>query len=210
MELTQLMKGISMKDNIIPRIEIRNIHFHSKFVEKNDLFIAISGFNQDGHQYIQEAIERGATVVVGERNLPPLKVPYIRVQDARVALGKIASVFYGNPSQTHKMIGITGTNGKTTTAHMIHHILQSTGQSCSLIGTLGCLINGTKYETKSTTPDALTLQRLLHESTEQCVAMEVSSHGIHQKRIEGTEYDYAIFTNLSHEHLDYQRQIIIV
>lgn len=202
-----LMKDIQIQANSLPIIEVKNIHFHSKSITKGDLFIAISGSNQDGHQYIQEAITRGAAVIIGENDSLPLPVPYIRVKDARETLGKMATIYYGNPSRSHKMIGITGTNGKTTTAYMIHHILRFAGHTCSLIGTLGSLINGETYETKSTTPDAITLQKLLCASNDHCVVMEVSSHGIHQKRIEGTKYDYALFTNLSHEHLDYHSNL---
>ncbi len=204
MELKELIKHISMTENIITSgIEIKNIHIHSKLIEKGSIFFAISGYNNDGHEYIQEAVGKGAVAVVGEKEILTLSVPYIRVPDVREALGKVASDFYGHPSKMHKMIGVTGTNGKTTTSHMISKILQGAGHTCSLIGTLGMKINKNNYESKSTTPDTITLQRMLCESKDECVVMEVSSHGIHQKRIEGTTYDFVIFTNLSHEHLDY-------
>lgn len=188
-------------------IEISGIQFHSAKVKKGDLFVAIPGLNVDGHDYIQDAIAAGAAAVIGERDLTGLPVPYYRVANSRLALAQIASQFYQHPSRRHTMIGITGTNGKTTTAHLLRHIIESAGISCSLFGTVSHQVNGVKLRSNQTTPDALQLQQWLDQSRDRAVVMEVSSHGIDQERVSGIDYDYTVFTNLSHEHLDYHETI---
>ncbi|MDX8288734.1 UDP-N-acetylmuramoyl-L-alanyl-D-glutamate--2,6-diaminopimelate ligase [Metabacillus indicus] len=187
--------------------EITGIEANSAKVKEGCLFTAISGYARDGHDYIEDAIRRGAAAVIGEKDLTGLPVPYIRVENSRDSLANLAAHFYDYPSRKHIMIGITGTNGKTTTSFMLRHILQHAGYSCALFGTVHNVINGQAYSSKNTTPDALELQRLLAESKDEVVIMEVSSHGLSQKRLEGIEFDLGLFTNLAHEHLDYHNTI---
>ncbi|KRE30633.1 UDP-N-acetylmuramoyl-L-alanyl-D-glutamate--2,6-diaminopimelate ligase [Paenibacillus sp. Soil522] len=197
------LKSVTIDCSYSSEVLISGIQFHSGKVGKGELFVAIPGIEVDGHDYIHHAIEAGAVAVVGEKELYHLPVPYYRVSNSRLALAQIASQYYDYPSRRHTMIGITGTNGKTTTAHLLRHIIETAGITCSLIGTVSNLINGVDISSSQTTPDALQLQKWLYESNDQTVIMEVSSHGIDQDRIGGTEYDYAVFTNLSHDHLDY-------
>ncbi|WP_167747027.1 UDP-N-acetylmuramoyl-L-alanyl-D-glutamate--2,6-diaminopimelate ligase [Cohnella luojiensis] len=207
MDLTSLLESVTIDYPSSTEIIISGIQFHSSKVRKGDLFVAIRGLKVDGHNYILEAIKAGAVAIVGEENLNNLSVPYYRVSNARKALALLASEFYENPSRRHMMIGITGTNGKTTTAHLLRYILESAGISCSLIGTVSHYINGMEIPSTQTTPDALQLQQLLYQSQDQVVIMEVSSHGIDQDRIHGIEYDLALFTNLSHDHLNYHKTL---
>ncbi|TDL78770.1 UDP-N-acetylmuramoyl-L-alanyl-D-glutamate--2,6-diaminopimelate ligase [Peribacillus frigoritolerans] len=187
--------------------EITGIDANSAKIKPGCLFVAISGFERDGHDYIKDAINKGAAAVVGEKDLTDLPVPYVRVANSRDTLANLAAHFYDYPSRKHIMIGITGTNGKTTTSFMLRHILRHAGYSCALFGTVHNVINGQAYSSKNTTPDALELQRLLAESKDDVVIMEVSSHGLSQKRLEGIEFDVGLFTNLAHEHLDYHNTI---
>lgn len=208
MKLAQLLKVLFIEVSRDLDLEIGGVSFHSKQVKKGDLFVAIPGHDSDGHRYIKEAIETGAHAVIGEIALDSLPVPYFKVLNARLALAKLGAKFYGNPSQNHTIIGITGTNGKTTTAHMIRHILEHAGQTCSLFGTVECYINGESFPSKMTTYDATQLQRWLHQSIDENVVMEVSSHGLAQHRVDGILFDYALFTNLSHDHLDYHHSMV--
>ncbi len=182
------------------------VQCHSKRVESGNLYIAIPGTAVDGHHFIKEAIDRGAKAVVGERELT-LSVPYFKVDNARKTYALLASEFFGHPSLKHKVIGITGTNGKTTTAYLLKHLLEANGKTCSMFGTVGHYINGKMTQSKNTTPDSLTLQSLMYESSDEFIVMEASSHGIDQDRITGTHFDHALFTNLSHDHLDYHENM---
>lgn len=185
-------------------IEINAIEFDSRKVKKGNLFVAISGHISDGHTFIEEALENGAAAVIGEKELKEeVSVPYYQVANSRRLLSKMANAFFQEPQYKHKIIGITGTNGKTTTAYMLHHILTSNGKTASLIGTVGYTINGKQHESSLTTPDAISLQKMIHESDDEYVVMEVSSHGLDQYRVACPMFDYALFTNLTHEHLDY-------
>lgn len=206
MKLETLIKPlgihISQEDE---SIEIQGLAFNSSEVEKNFIFVAIPGAQTDGHMYIGDAILKGACVVIGEENLTSVGVPYIRVPNARKTLGLITQIFYGNPTQHKIMIGITGTNGKTTTSFMLKHILESVGISCALFGSVSTIINGVEQESYHTTTDAVTLNKLLATCHDRVVIMEVSSHGLVQSRVEGLRFDVCIFTNLEHEHLDYHK-----
>ncbi|MFL0504893.1 UDP-N-acetylmuramoyl-L-alanyl-D-glutamate--2,6-diaminopimelate ligase [Ureibacillus sp. 179-F W5.1 NHS] len=186
---------------------IKGVADNSGDVSKDYLFVAISGFTSNGHDYIDDAVKRGASVIVGEKDFHSLPVPYIKVANSRKALGIIASQFYQDPSKNKIMIGITGTNGKTTTSFMIKHILESNGYTCSLFGTIQNMINGEVLDSRNTTPGSLVLQRLLSESNDEIVIMEVSSHGLSQFRTEGITFDICLFTNLDHEHLDYHESM---
>ncbi|WLR52919.1 UDP-N-acetylmuramoyl-L-alanyl-D-glutamate--2,6-diaminopimelate ligase [Bacillus tianshenii] len=194
------VEGIERDNNFM----IKGITANSLKVEEGFLFVAISGHAADGHDYIADAIQAGASLIVGEKDLA-LDVPYIRVSNSRKVLAKLASKFYGEPSRRKRMIGITGTNGKTTTSYMVKHILETAGYSCALFGSVKNIVNGQEFPSINTTPEPLELNRLLSESEDDFVIMEVSSHGISQHRIEGISFDYALFTNLDRDHLDYHK-----
>ncbi|WRU95259.1 Mur ligase family protein [Priestia filamentosa] len=186
----------------IPHLEIRSISFNSKKVQNDSLFVAISGGQFDGHQYIEDAINRGAVAIVGEKEMKsPLPVPYFRVRNSRESLAKLSSNFYHNPSKKHMMIGVTGTNGKTTTTFILKHLFEEQGLSCTMIGSVMNIINGENRPSIATTPDSLELNRILSESNDDVVIMEVSSHALAQARVEGLAFDACLFTNLSHDHL---------
>ncbi|NCT39885.1 UDP-N-acetylmuramoyl-L-alanyl-D-glutamate--2,6-diaminopimelate ligase [Bacillus sp. EB93] len=184
-------------------ISILGVTDNSRDIQKGYLFVAVSGYSVDGHNYIQDAVRLGASAVIGELDIGDLEVPYLQVNNSRKALGKIAKQFYGDPSKQKIMIGITGTNGKTTTSYILHQIIKESGMSCSLIGTIQHIINGKTIDSHNTTPSALELNSLLASSEDKVVIMEVSSHALVQYRLEGIEFDYGIFTNLYHDHLDY-------
>ena len=158
--------------------------------------MAVSGYSFDGHNYISEAIRLGASAVIGEQEITNLEIPYIQVENSRKALGLAIKKLYGNPSSKKVMIGITGTNGKTTTSFMLKHILEKNGISCSVIGTISYIINGKTIESQNTTPGTVKLNSLLVQSKDEVVIMEISSHGLAQYRLEGIEFDYCAFTNL--------------
>lgn len=204
MKLKQLINAFEVE--IKPEIadlSIKGLAENSVDVLKDYMFVAIKGFKTDGHNYIDDAIKRGACVIVGEMDIGFLPIPYIKVANSRKALGIIANNFYHNPSKHKIMIGITGTNGKTTISYILKHILESNGHTCSLFGSIQNIINGEVYDSKNTTPSSLVLQKLLSDSKDEIVIMEVSSHGLSQFRVEGITFDYCLFTNLDHEHLDY-------
>ena len=188
--------------NVEP-IMITGISDNSKDVKEGYLFVAVSGYSVDGHDYIRDAVRLGAAAVIGEKDIMNLKIPYIQVKNSRKVLGLVAKKFYGNRSSKKIMIGITGTNGKTTTSLMLKHILEKNGITCSVIGTISNIINGEMLESQNTTPGAIKLNSLLTESRDEVVIMEVSSHGLVQYRLEGIEFDYCVFTNLYHDHLDF-------
>jgi UDP-N-acetylmuramoyl-L-alanyl-D-glutamate--2,6-diaminopimelate ligase len=185
---------------------LTGIQMDSRKVKPGDLFVAIKGFQIDGHKFITQAMDNGAAAVIGENELE-LEIPYIQVFDSRQALGRAASAFYDHPSRNHTVIGVTGTNGKTTVSYILRHILESAGKSCSLLGTVSYIINNEVYKPSNTTPDALQIQELISKSKDEFVVLEVSSHALKQYRIEGLELDYGLFTNLSHDHLDYHPTI---
>ncbi|MGM0804663.1 MAG: UDP-N-acetylmuramoyl-L-alanyl-D-glutamate--2,6-diaminopimelate ligase [Bacillota bacterium] len=210
MELITLLQELNISIEDYPqacRIGIKGIKSNSKFVEQGDLFVAINGYEVDGHDFIKHSVDSGAVAIIGESDYQSTEIPYIRVTDSRKALAKLVSCFYGYPYKKHIMIGITGTNGKTTTAYMLKHILEMQGKTCSLIGTVNTIINNEVIQSKNTTPDSIELNQLIAKSNDDVVIMEVSSHGIEQNRIEGIYFDFAIFTNLSHDHMDYHKNM---
>lgn len=184
----------------------QNIQIDSRKVTSGDLFICLPGHTVDGHDFAPQAAANGAAALVVERHLPEIPLPQLVVRDARVAMAVLANVYYHFPSRQLQMIGITGTNGKTTTSYLIESILQHEGKKTGLIGTIQRRMNGEVFPMSGTTPEALDLQRYLYEmvecDTEYCV-MEVSSHALEQGRVKGTEFRTAIFTNLTQDHLDY-------
>ena len=189
-------------------VAITNVHFDSRKVSLNDVFVAVRGTQSDGHDYIAKAVNQGALAIICEE-LPEQIVngiTYVKVADTSSALATIASNFYGNPSANLKLIGITGTNGKTTIASLLYQLFQKAGYKTGLLSTVKILVDKTEYKATHTTPDSLTINKYLAEMSEAGVEycfMEVSSHGIHQKRTEGLRFEGGIFTNLSHDHLDY-------
>lgn len=205
MRLKEMLKEIHIKniqENSLLDEEITGITHNSNDVREGYLFIAIQGYKTDGHNYISEAIKNGAKVILGERDVSP-GVPYIQVENARKALAFIAKNFYRKPYKGKTIIGITGTNGKTTISYLLKEILEQAGKSCILIGSIENVINGVSQPSLNTTPSSLEIYRGLSESRDEFVIMEVSSHGIDQHRIDGLPFDYCLFTNLDHEHLDY-------
>ena len=187
---------------------IRNIHFDSRKVAINDVFVAVRGAVVDGHDFITKAIKQGAMVVVCETLPPNLKekVTYIQVEDSTKALAILASNYYGSPSKNLKLVGVTGTNGKTTIATLLYQLFKNAGYKVGLLSTVKIMVNDIAYEATHTTPDSLTINKYLKEMNDEGVEfcfMEVSSHGIHQNRTEALYFEGGIFTNLSHDHLDY-------
>ncbi|MEW5674931.1 UDP-N-acetylmuramoyl-L-alanyl-D-glutamate--2,6-diaminopimelate ligase [Flavobacterium enshiense] len=189
-------------------IEVNKIEFDSRKIVSNDIFVAIKGTVSDGHDFIEKAINLGATVVVCE-DMPSLiieGVTYVKVVNTNSALAFMAANFYGNPSTDLKLVGVTGTNGKTTIATLLYQLFKNAGYKVGLLSTVKILVDETEYKATHTTPDSLTINYYLSEMVatgcDFCF-MEVSSHGIHQKRTEGLHFTGGIFTNLSHDHLDY-------
>ena len=187
---------------------IEKIEFDSRKVSKNDVFVAIKGSLSDGHQFIDKAISLGASVVVCE-DLPITlleNITYVKVQNSNQALSYLAANYYDNPSQKLKLVGITGTNGKTTIASLLYQMFKKAGYKVGLLSTVKIMVDETEYKATHTTPDSLTINKYLDEMVtvgcEFCF-MEVSSHGIHQKRTESLQFEGGVFTNLSHDHLDY-------
>ena len=184
--------------------------FDSRAVVPGCLFVAIRGTQTDGHRFIGQAIEKGATSIVCEE-LPasiPEEVNFIKVKDSTAALSNIASNFYENPSQSVKVIGVTGTNGKTTIATLLYKLFSQLGYSCGLLSTIRNYVENNEIPATHTTPDALRLNELLYTMKKHGVShcfMEVSSHAVVQQRVSGIEFAGGIFTNLTHDHLDYHK-----
>ena len=191
-------------------VAISSIVFDSRKVKKDSLFVATKGAADDGHIYIQKAIESGAIAIVCEE-IPKDKndqITYVKVADSTYALGVMACNYYDNPSEKLKLVGITGTNGKTTTVTLLFNLFKSLGYSVGLLSTVQNKINNTVIPSTHTTPDAITLNELLFKMEEQgCefVFMEVSSHAIVQNRIAGISFTGALFSNITHDHLDYHK-----
>ena len=189
-------------------IAIHKIDFDSRKIEENDVFIAIRGSLSDGHDYIEKAIQLGATAIICD-SLPEnieKGITYIKVKDTNTALAFMAANFFGNPSEKLKLVGVTGTNGKTTIASLLFQLFQKAGFKVGLLSTVKIMVDETEYKATHTTPDSITINHYLNEMIEAGVThcfMEVSSHGIHQKRTEALHFVGGIFTNLSHDHLDY-------
>ncbi len=197
----------SVKDrlNAFSRMEIQAITADSRQVVSGSLFFAVKGLAADGHDYIDTAIKNGAALVIAQENPEDIE-QVIVVKDSRKAFALTASAFYGHPSRDMMLIGITGTNGKTTTTWLLESIFTACGYKCGVIGTVNIRYNGKTLDNPITTPDALVLQKTLAEmkgAGVTHVVMEVSSHGLAQYRVEGCNFDTAIFTNLTQDHLDY-------
>ena len=188
--------------------EVSGIQIDSRKVEKGHLFVAVKGTQTDGHDYIAKAIEKGATVIVCMTYPESLTedVTYIQVADTESCVGQLATTFYGNPTSKLDLIGVTGTNGKTTIATLLYNMFRQLGYKVGLISTVCNIIDGEKIPTEHTTPDPITLNKLLGRMADEgCryAFMEVSSHAVAQKRIGGLQFAGGIFTNLTRDHLDY-------
>ena len=191
-------------------VAIRRLVFDSRQVQAGDAFVAISGTQVDGHQFIPKAIEKGATAVICER-LPqnrPDQVSFVRVSDSALALGMMADRFYGQPSRQLKLVGVTGTNGKTTIVTLLHQLFMALGYKTGLLSTIINKVQNREIPTRHTTPDAVSIQSVLREMVDagcEYAFMEVSSHAVVQHRIAGLHFAGAVFTNLTHDHLDYHK-----
>ena len=189
-------------------VAFRELQFDSRKVGLDDVFVAIKGTQSDGHKFIKKAIDQGALAVVCQQIPKEIinGITYLQVQDTQQALAIMASHFYGNPSAELQLVGVTGTNGKTTIATLLYTLFTSAGYNVGLLSTIKVIIGATEHSATHTTPDSLAINKYLRQMVDAGIAycfMEVSSHGIDQKRTEGLHFAGGIFTNLSHDHLDY-------
>jgi len=211
MELKRLIEGVEVRKIIGDTVkEVDGIAYHSKQIGRGFLFAAIRGLEADGHQFIEEAVQRGAGVVVSEEEREVSDRTLILVPNSRQALAKISSNYYGDPSSRVKLIGITGTNGKTTTTYLLESILKKAGCTVGVIGTINYRFGHRITPAPNTTPESLDLQRILWEMVQEGtshVIMEVSSHGLDLDRVFGCQFDGVVFTNLTSEHLDYHKTL---
>lgn len=214
MKLSRLLRDVNGGDLCgKPEREITGICSDSRRVGQGSLFVAIPGFQSDGHQYIRQAMEQGACAVVAQ-HAPDCPVPegvtLILVDDARRALAQLAAEWYDHPERQLRLIGVTGTNGKTTTTWLIRHILEQRGHKCGLIGTNGSIVDGPLRPAERTTPEAPELYGLLREMADagcKYAAMEVSSHSLVLERVHGLHFAAAAFTNLTQDHLDFHKDM---
>lgn len=210
MKLDELIEYLDYKDLInFKNIDITGISYNSKTTKKGDIFVCLVGEHTDGHEYAQDAINAGAAALLVERKVEGTKIPQVVVSSTRHKIADIADRFYSCPSKGINLIGVTGTNGKTTVTHLIQKIFEENNQKCALIGTLGYKLssNGEYRDAKHTTPQAPELQATLRmiKDVEKIdnVVMEVSSHALDQNRVGGCRFNGAVFTNLTQDHLDY-------
>ncbi len=210
--LQQLLEDLPVDFNLFfnsqTSVKISGIHFDSREVHPGDLFVAMSGGSVDGHAFIPAAIQNGAVAVVGTQPIEELSVPYLKVNDARETLAYLAASFYDHPGRKMTVIGVTGTDGKTTTSNLLFQILKTAGIKTGLISTVNAVIGDEIIDTgfHVTTPEATMVQRLLAQMADAGlthVVLETTSHGLAQHRVTGSEYDIAVVTNITHEHLDY-------
>lgn len=204
------MKLSVLLQNIVPSlpqtdVEITGIQTRAQNIQPGQLFLAIKGYAADGHDYIKTALDKGAAAVVAQNN-PDRLDRIIQVENSRRAAGTIAARFFGNPSQDLFLVGVTGTNGKTTITYLLEQMFLAAGFRCGVMGTINIRYNGKCVDTPTTTPDALTIQKTLAQMKQAGIThviMEVSSHGLDQFRVDGCHFDMGIFTNLTQDHLDY-------
>jgi UDP-N-acetylmuramoyl-L-alanyl-D-glutamate--2,6-diaminopimelate ligase len=192
-------------------IEIQGLHYDSRQVRPGGLFFALRGIAADGHRFIEMAIKAGAAAIVAEDvSTIPAGTPYAKVTDARIAMSMMAALFYGDPADRLALVGITGTNGKTTTSYVIEAILEEAGIPAAVLGTVSYRFREQAFPAPHTTPESTDLQKILREMSTlgaQGVVMEVSSHALEQHRVDGCRFDVGIFTNLTRDHLDYHRDM---
>ena len=211
MKLTDIMQGVVVKEWQGGRqAEVSALAYESTAVAAGSLFCTWKGKARDGHSYIPDAMEHGAVAIVAEKKMMDLAGPNIRVENGRRALGRMAANFYGHPSKEVQVIGLTGTNGKTSTAMLIQALFEAGGLRCGLLGTVGNDTGKGRVSAKQTTPEALDLQQFLAEMREngcRAAAVEVSSHALEQGRTEGVDFAGAVFTNLGRDHLDFHQSM---
>lgn len=207
--LKDILAGITLKETRGDlSVLIREIQFDSRLVKPGDCFVAVKGTHVDGHQFISKAIQMGASAIVCE-TIPSgfsEEIVLVQIEETQAAFGKMAASFYNNPSRNLKVVGVTGTNGKTTIASLLYKTFTSLGYKVGLISTIKYFVGNDEFPATHTTPDALNIQKLMALMVEAGCAycfMEVSSHAIDQDRIAGIDFDGGIFTNLTHDHLDY-------
>ena len=185
---------------------VENIAYDSRRVQRHTMFVALRGEKADGHQFIGHAIDKGASVIVAEREQKDPRITCLLVENTRTALADLSAAFYGLPARKLKLAAVTGTNGKTTTTFLIKHICENSGLRCGLIGTVRYEIGERILPAIRTTPESLDLQELLAQTVNagcKAAAMEVSSHALAQERARGLEWNVAVFTNLTQDHLDF-------
>ena len=209
MKLQDILEGIGIRSfHADPEMEITGIAYDSRTVEPGQLFVAVTGFAADGHRFIPMAVEKGAAAVLCQTP-PEGEIPYVQVENTRSALALASANFFGRPAEKMKFIGITGTNGKTTSTYLLKEILEKTaGAKVGLVGTIQNMIGDRVIETERTTPESYELQKLFAEMAEAgCthVVMEVSSHALVLDRVAGVRFDVGMFSNLTQDHLDFHK-----
>src|SRR3954453_22779089 len=188
-----------------PDVAVTSLTFDNRLAGPGTLFFCVPGFTRDGHDFAPDAVARGASALVVQRPLD-LGVPEVVVDDVRAAMARAAAAFYGDPTARLRVVGITGTNGKTTTAFLVRDLLEAAGRRCGLLGTIKSVIGGRERVGERTTPEAIDLQadfRAMIDAGDTACAMEVSSHALELHRADAVHYDVAIFTNLTQDHLDF-------
>jgi UDP-N-acetylmuramoyl-L-alanyl-D-glutamate--2,6-diaminopimelate ligase len=210
MKLKDILKDVEFTFKGVEEVEVKGLSKDSREVQSGDIYFAVRGDDVDGHDFIEQALDRGAVAVVLE-DLPKYiskNISYIQVSSVRAVTGPIASNFYGNPTKKLKIVGVTGTNGKTTTATLLHRLFEGLGHKAGLITAIDIMVHDKKFKGTLTTPDTLVLQKYFSQMVESgCTHafLEVSSHGIHQDRIAGIDFTGAVFTNITEEHLNYHK-----
>ncbi|MEJ5186951.1 MAG: Mur ligase family protein, partial [Candidatus Geothermincolales bacterium] len=215
-KLADLVEGLApLRLTGDPHVFITGLAYHSGLVRPGDLFAAIEGFVRDGHDFIPEALRRGAAALLVREGREPAPevargVPVISSPDTRLALALLSDRFYGHPSGELQLVGVTGTNGKTTTAFLVEKMAAAQGLKTGLLGTVTYRIGDREYPVGRTTPESVDLQRLLREMADEgcrLASMEVSSHSLVLRRVDGCDFRVAVFTNLTRDHLDFHRSM---
>ncbi len=203
-EIIQIVEPIK-KYGQLDELELGSISQDTRTVQKNSCFVCIEGAQVDGHLFVAQAVKNGAVLIIAEKAIDST-VPYLLVQNSKKAFAQLSAAFCGDPTKELAIIGVTGTNGKTTTTHLIEEVLRNSGKPTGIIGTMYNKIGAKKIPTINTTPDSLTIQKLLKQMKDSAIeacAIEVSSHALFQGRVWGVDFDVAVFTNLSQDHLEY-------
>jgi UDP-N-acetylmuramoyl-L-alanyl-D-glutamate--2,6-diaminopimelate ligase len=209
-EMINKVLDIDDKITVLSDFEVQGLCYNSQSVKSGDVFFAIKGYKTDGNKFIPDALARGANAVFTDSDVVEKTEKIYHVDDCRKTMAEVSNSFYGFPSRKMRIIGVTGTNGKTTITNIINYVLEQSGKKTGLIGTNGNIINKKKIETSHTTPESVELNELLNEMAESSVdyvTMEVSSHALELKRVYGIDFDIAVFTNLTPEHLDFHSSI---
>lgn len=207
--LSDLLAATAVTDHDAdPQLRVESLCYDSRQCRPGALFFALRGAKEDGSKFVAQAAQQGAVAIVSDAALSACAIPFIQVPNARVAMAEMAAAFYGRPADSLKVMGVTGTNGKTTTAFLVKHILDADQRRCGLIGTVKYCVGDREIDAPRTTPESVDLQELLAEmigAGSKAVAMEVSSHALVQHRAKGIGFDAAVFTNLTQDHLDFHK-----